>query len=104
MRKFLDGQYLSELNRSNWKGHGGKLAMEFGAVMEKLWQVGCSGGTCYAAQHLAATFQRAMIYIACHQVHQTGTHVCTPMELVCTGSPADRPCACTGRRDQRVAG
>jgi hypothetical protein len=41
MHEFLGGKYMSELNRSNPLGRGGKLAEAFGALMEKLWQVGC---------------------------------------------------------------
>ncbi len=40
MREFLGGVYMSELNRDNPLGRGGKLAEAFGGLMEKLWQVG----------------------------------------------------------------
>lgn len=39
MREFLGGKYISELNRTNPLGRGGKLAEAFGGLMEKLWQV-----------------------------------------------------------------
>ena len=53
MHEFLGGKYMSELNRSNPLGRGGKLAEAFGGLIEKLWQVSCRSSPCRVEQQLS---------------------------------------------------
>ena len=52
MRKFLRKKYESDINKDNPLGMKGELAIAFGNLMDKLWQV-CDGSTsCFVFHEL----------------------------------------------------